>query len=230
MIVPYTHHVRGVNMIDVYTFCDNQPMDSMGERLKKARMESGRFESARRAGQHFYPGTSGSTYMAHENGQNEFGPEEASRYAKAYRKAPGWLLTGRGPEAPDQDEGDWVPPAARLAGYVGAGPDAHYVEAGDLGEVDIPNLSRAVAVEIRGTSLGRYWSGSKVFYDRIEQNNPDNLIGQLCVVQLVDGRKLVKWLQRGSKRKRYHLVSETEPPIFDVQIEWAAPVKSVVPR
>jgi SOS-response transcriptional repressor LexA len=35
-----------------------------------------------------------STYAAHENGQNEFDPERAAMYGKAFKVSPGWLLTG----------------------------------------------------------------------------------------------------------------------------------------
>jgi len=222
-------------MIDVYTFCDNAPMETMGDRLKKARIQSGRFESARKAGQYFFPGTSGSTYMAHENGQNEYSAEDAARYAKAYRTTAGWLLTGQGPELPPEAENESSGRQVPLVGYVAAGSRAHFEPAGHLGEVDPGEIAitpQTVAVEVRGNSLGANWSGSKIFYDdRIDvpARFPE-LIGSLCIVGLDDGRILVKWLQKGSRRGRYHLVSETEPPIFDVKLEWAAKVRNVVPK
>lgn len=78
-----------VNMIYVYTLCENAPMGEMGDRLSEARAKL--FKSARQAALKFnWPV---STYAAHENGQNEFGPEEAKKYAKAFKTSASWLLT-----------------------------------------------------------------------------------------------------------------------------------------
>lgn len=74
----------------VYTLCEIRPMETMGDRLKSAREKL--YPSARKAAtKHNWPP---STYAAHENGQNEFGPEEARRYSKAFKTKASWLLTG----------------------------------------------------------------------------------------------------------------------------------------
>jgi hypothetical protein len=57
-----------------------------------------------------------------------------------------------------------------------------------------------------------------------------DLIGQLCVVGLADGRVLVKQVQRGRAEGLYNLHSATEKPIADVKIEWAARVNSISRR
>jgi transcriptional regulator with XRE-family HTH domain len=67
---------------------------SMGERLKAAR-EAANYPSATKAAEALGIGLS--TYRAHENGQNEFGPEIADRYAKKFGTTAGYLLTGEGP-------------------------------------------------------------------------------------------------------------------------------------
>lgn len=75
----------------VYTLCENLSMaDTMGERLKKAREKH--YSSARKAALRF--GWAPSTYAAHENGQNEFGPEEAKKYGKAFKAPWDWILGG----------------------------------------------------------------------------------------------------------------------------------------
>jgi phage repressor protein C with HTH and peptisase S24 domain len=81
-----------VNMQRVYTLCEYSAMTDMGERLKEARARL--FKSARQAAlkYHWAP----STYSAHENGQNEFGPIEAKKYGRAFKTDAGWLLTGEG--------------------------------------------------------------------------------------------------------------------------------------
>jgi transcriptional regulator with XRE-family HTH domain len=68
-------------------------MDTMGKRLKWAREQAGfRSASAAAKRQHW----KNSTYLAHENGQNDFDAETAERYGAAFNVDPGWLLTGRG--------------------------------------------------------------------------------------------------------------------------------------
>jgi hypothetical protein len=56
------------------------------------------------------------------------------------------------------------------------------------------------------------------------------MIGRLCVVGLLDDRVLVKQIKRSKSPGLYHLLSNTEGPILDVEITWGARVKSMVPR
>lgn len=64
---------------------------SMNERLRNARIAAG-FVSATDAID--YCKWKGSTYRAHENGQNNFNAEYATRYGKAYGVSASWLLLG----------------------------------------------------------------------------------------------------------------------------------------
>lgn len=66
-------------------------MQAMSERLRKARQEAG-FSSAESAAKAL--GMSPSTYRSHENGQNNFGPEEAVQYGRKFKVSPSYLLTG----------------------------------------------------------------------------------------------------------------------------------------
>lgn len=61
------------------------------ERLRKAREDAG-YRSASAAA--VYIGLSASTYRAHENGQNDFGFEDATLYARKFKVDPIWLFTG----------------------------------------------------------------------------------------------------------------------------------------
>ena len=70
-------------------------METMGDRLRAARSRAN-FTSATKAAEAL--GVSASTYRAHENGQNEFGPEEADRYARKFGTTAAYLLTGAGAE------------------------------------------------------------------------------------------------------------------------------------
>lgn len=226
----YTHHVHGVNMINVYTFCDYPCMASMGDRLKEARQRKFPADSARAVAKKF--GWPYSTYAAHENGQNEFDPEDAAKYGKRFGVAPGWLLTGDGPREPVKDITRPQPSVARLVGYVGAGAQAQYLPAGDLGEVPAPAgaTDKTVAVEIRGDSLGPLFDHWLVFYDDVRNPVTADLHGQLCVVGLEDGRILIKKVRPSRTKGHFHLISQTEDPILDARVEWAAKVKHMVPR
>lgn len=67
-------------------------MESMSSRLREARLESG-FSSASAAAKAH--GWTVSTYIAHENGQNDYSPERAEDYAKAFKTTAEWLLFGK---------------------------------------------------------------------------------------------------------------------------------------
>jgi transcriptional regulator with XRE-family HTH domain len=66
-------------------------LNTLNERLRNARQRAG-FDTATRAIDLF--GWKNSTYRAHENGQNNYGVEEAKAYAMAYGVTPSWLLIG----------------------------------------------------------------------------------------------------------------------------------------
>lgn len=121
-----------------------------------------------------------------------------------------------------------------IVGYVGAGAKAHlYSDAqGPFDAVPGPVGSTpvTVAVEVRGESLGNLFDGWLVFYDDVQRPVTEELIGKLCVVGLADDRVLIKQIKRSKTRGLFHLLSQTEPPITDVQLLWAAPVRSMSPR
>ena len=70
-------------------------MMTMGERLRAARDAAG-YKSASKAAEAL--GVTASSYRAHENGQNEFGPEMAQFYARKFGTTASYLLTGEGPQ------------------------------------------------------------------------------------------------------------------------------------
>jgi len=69
----------------------NIELDTMGERLKWARVQAG-YTSAKLGAE--ATDTAYSTYSAHENGQNQFSAAIAEIYAGIYGVSAGWLLTG----------------------------------------------------------------------------------------------------------------------------------------
>lgn len=159
-----------------------------------------------------------STYASHENGQTPLPPRAAQKYARAFRTSPAYLLTG---------EGDRHRAVAQLRGKVGAGAEIIPTDH-ELGEeTDLPPGAPAntTAVVVDGDSMyPRYFSGEKLFY-LDEHHAPTDLVGQECVVKLVDGRMLVKILRRGSRRNLFNLESWNAPMLEDQRVEWAAPVR-----
>ena len=121
-----------------------------------------------------------------------------------------------------------------LVGYVGAGAIAHFYADGQgpFDEVPAPDAAspNTAAVQIRGHSLGALFDNWLVFYDDVRDSPDEMLIGRMCVCGLTDGRVLVKALKRGQVAGLWTLLSNTEPPIYDVALDWAALVREMRPR
>ena len=67
-------------------------MSEKGKRLREAREAAGYSSASAAARAH---GWRVSTFIAHENGQNDFDPDQAQEYAKAFKTEAEWLLWGR---------------------------------------------------------------------------------------------------------------------------------------
>lgn len=141
----------------------------------------------------------------------------------------GWLLDGIGDE-----DGEGTTDSVPVVGYVGAGALAVMFSEGqgpfDMVPAPDGSTKHTVAAEIRGESLGPLFDQWLVFYDDVRSPVTPDLIGQLCVVGLADGRVLVKRLQRSAGTDLYHLISNAEGPMLDQAVEWAAKVKTMSPR
>lgn len=198
------------------------PNETAAARLRQARMQAG-FKNAAEFARHAR--ISQITYRAHENGQRGIPVQTAKDYAKRLNCSAAWLLTGEGP-----DEG---PSAIPLVGYVGAGHQIHPMDDFALGAgldiVDSPPTygepAPAVAVEVRGDSMFPvYREGDQIYYSRERDFQIEEMINRESVVQLADGRTLLKTIRRGPTPGRYSLDSYNASPIEDVEIRWAAPI------
>lgn len=215
--------VDAVNMIYVVAPCHVLMMQEPKDRLRKARTAAG-YPSARAAALKF--GWGESSYAAHENGQNGIRPTAAAKYAKAFRTSAAYILTGESPPAAPRK-------TVNLVGYVAAGAQAHFGHGqGPFDEIDAPEdaTEHTVAVEIRGESLGALFDTWIVFYDDVHEPPRGELLGKLCVCGLTDGRVLIKKLTKGQLPNAFTLLSNVEPPIYDVFLDWAARVKLMRPR
>lgn len=116
-----------------------------------------------------------------------------------------------------------------LVGYVGAGGNVNLYAETQLQElVDAPLEAveeGAVAVKVQGNSMWPVYKDNEILYYVRGVDYDPSYIGKDCVIELNDGRTLVKILERGSANGLFNLVSYNEPPIHDVKIKWACPVK-----
>ena len=203
-------------------YANVRAMTTMAERLTVARKHAG-FASAAEAAEALgvpYP-----TYAGHENGSSGFRSKSGEVYARRFRVSFDWLMNGKGPMQATGER------QVRLKGFVGAGQEVYQFDEDGAGWVDAPpgGAYDSEAVEVRGDSmLPLYKSGAVLYYS--EQLPPDRMLGEQCIVQLTDGRVLVKMLRRGSDKGLYTLLSLNAPDIEDVTVEWAAPIDWIKPR
>ncbi len=152
------------------------------------------------------------TYLQHENGIRELSRKAAERYARAFRVTGGWLLFGD----PLPGQGG-AKPRVRFGGKIGAGQEVipideefetiNSVIAEDGGEV----------FEVIGESmLPLAKPGDLVFFSAPKPVL--DLIGRECIVELADGRRFFKTIERGSARDLITLMSYNAEPLRDVAI------------
>ena len=139
-----------------------------------------------------------------------------------------WLLEGEGIEDLSA-ESRTIP----VWGKAGAGGEINSFHEGntEIGRIPAPDDSneQTGAVEISGDSLGPVFNGWFAIYDEIRTPPTTDMVGELCVVELTDGRVYIKTLKQG-RGKRLDLHSNYGAPIYDVKVKWAAKVKNVVRR
>jgi len=210
-------------------FATDWRMKTRGERLAWAREQAGyasKSEAARALGVKI------STYNAHERagqpGARDFSPEDAEKYARAFRVAHSWLVTGKGdPKA----GGDEVPPQLKpadvsLGRYVVAGK----VAAGSFREVD--EYSDEEPVKIEAPADMKYPDARRIAFqiegDSMNKAKPPMLEGGyvLCVdfddlenrVPLRDGMKVVVERTKLGGQLREWSVKEVE--LYEDRVEF----------
>lgn len=218
-------HVDYVNMISVNMFCEDWRMETMSDRLRKARTEAG-FKSARSAA--LKHGWTVSTYAAHENGQNEYDADAAAAYGRAFKVSPGWLLTGDG----SRD----APHNVTVMGRIGAGaeimPDFEQMPPDGLFEIEtmIPMPDGAIAFEVDGDSMWpRYDPGDVVICWR-DGTPLEDVLGYEAAVKTEDGRRFLKRVLKGAQPGTFDLESHNAAPIRGVKLDWVSAVGHVIRR
>ena len=118
-----------------------------------------------------------------------------------------------------------------LVGYFGPGMEARFYKKPielDASRLIVPSTPSTIARVIADDSLGCGFKGWLVVYEDLRLPPTPDLIGKVCCVLLEDGRLLVKRLEPGEIDGRFDLIG-LAPPIRDVGLVWAAPIKTILP-
>ncbi|MFC0407946.1 LexA family transcriptional regulator [Roseomonas elaeocarpi] len=119
--------------------------------------------------------------------------------------------------------------AARLIGRVGAGAEVYPIDDGSETIPAPPTVGDGIAVRVVGTSMVPAYREGDVLFAEQAADAPEVIIGRDCILQISDGRRLVKKVLRGSEPGRFRLFSyETQDISDDVELVWAAPVRWVL--
>lgn len=213
-------------------------MSERHERLRKARENAG-FKYGSDAATAL--GVNPSTYRAHENGQNDFGPDEAAIYAKKYGVDPLWLMgvAPNGEVAPPPPAQTPDSPNASLAGSVigvgrlipvygqaVGGVDGEFEMNGNtLYEVMAPpvisDATKAYAVAVSGESMSpRYEDGEVCFVDpRRRVRRGDYVVAQIRKFRHDDDSAPLAFVKRFIRWNAEELVLEQFNPPKEIRFD-----------
>jgi len=203
-------------------------MPTPHQRLQTARKRAG-FETAADAARAL--GVHPATYTSHENGIRGFRTQQAEHYARRFGVALEWLLTGNDIALHSVHAQLTVP----IIGAINSGGEfAAYLDRprSQLETVQAPPgaAPETVAAEIRPNALSSLFDNWMLFYDDVKTPVTPTMVGRLCIIQIDDGRVLVRRLRTSSRRGTYHLISHLDATMFDQTLTWASPVRTLIPR
>lgn len=169
-------------------------------------------------------GTTRATVMKLEKGDMQLTTTWMSRIAQGLHCRQQALL-----EVDDQGE-------VYIVGEVGAGEEVLLFDDANMRDfeaVECPpgcDPSRIAALRVRGTSMmPAMQNGWIIYYDISKSNDVESCINKLSIVQLFDGRMLVKTVRLGSKDGRFHLISHNADIMPDVRLRWCSRVLFIKP-
>lgn len=87
-----------------------------------------------------------------------------------------------------------------------------------------------LAIEIQGDWFGPLFDHWLIHFENTRYPASKAIDGHLCVLCLEDGRVLVRQLRQGSRRAKWTLVSNFDPPIYDTSVRWACRVRQISPK
>ena len=154
--------------------------------------------------------------------------ETLAALAPVLRTTASWLLEGVG-DVPSRA-------SIRIMGRIGAGaeilPDDEQIPPDGLNEVDLPFslFPDAIAFVVEGHSMYPRFNAGDVVICRQAEHDPAAISGRAGGGPPADGKRYVKTIRRGSRADRFDLESHNAPPIRDVAIAWASPIRLVLPQ
>lgn len=123
----------------------------------------------------------------------------------------------------------------RIIGRVGANPDDQIVmtsaqESYDYVPLPPGGTTDSVALEVHGHSMRGFADDGSLIYFEIQRTPPsEDMLGNIVIVETLDGRVLLKRLLRGSERGLFDLESANGPTLHDVRLAWAAEPTAIIP-
>ncbi len=168
-------------------------------------------------------GISVSTIQHHENERNQLRPDTTMAYARLYRVDPNWIFTsyGKGPDGTNVG----VP----LLGKIGAGAVVYPFDSGAIDQIEPPPgcPPDAQAFRVEGDSqYPAYYDGDIIV--AVPCSDVLDVVNRDAVVDLADGRRLLKRLTLGSRPGFFHLQSHNAPTITDAQVVQFMRVRYVI--
>lgn len=123
--------------------------------------------------------------------------------------------------------GDTDARMVQVRGRVGAGAHIEAIDAPPWRYVEVPaSWTDALALQVDGLSNWPVYEDGDFLVIRGEQRlREEEFLGKMCVVETADGLGLVKRVRRGSAPGFYTLESVNAPPIEDVALASARPVR-----
>jgi hypothetical protein len=118
---------------------------------------------------------------------------------------------------------------ARIVGSVGQGQLITLFEADDdLEEIDVPPSMHAVeALLVRDWSMYPVYNEGELVLYELHHLDPALVTGRPGVAQLRDGRRMLTTIRRGSSPTAWTLEIFNQPPVENIAVEWATPVRWV---
>jgi phage repressor protein C with HTH and peptisase S24 domain len=191
-------------------------MPQRHERLRSAREQAG-FATMADAARAF--GWDEFTYRSHESGRRKYDETWAQRYGRAYRVRWTWLLSGQG-----LAQKGTLP----VLSYVGAKAEVYPAET-VLDQIEAPPdcPENAFALVVRGDSMWPIFEDGDTLV--CVPAPIEDLLGRRAIVDLDDGRRLVKQIQPGDG-PTHNLLSHNDAPIMAARVVQAAKIIWHKPR
>lgn len=128
--------------------------------------------------------------------------------------------------------GDAETRLAQVIGRVGAGAMVEAVQGPPWRYVEVQvSWTDAVALQIAGNSgYPIYDDGDDIIIRGEHRLEEDEFLNRMCVVETAEGMGLLKRVRRGSRPGLYTLESPNAPPIEDIELTSARPVRAHLPR